>query len=97
MKGKKPRPRVYRWQESLDDIFNRAAMFVRAVEEEGGGISRMWQGWTQERQQEFLGRVAEIEAIWTPFAAEVQQAFPERRMTIVDINDVGQEENPSER
>jgi hypothetical protein len=77
-----PNPPTYRWQDSLDEVFALATLFVNAIEKHGG-IDRVWQGWTLDRQRDFCQAVIEIEACWIPFAAKVKQAAPKTSLSIV--------------
>jgi hypothetical protein len=79
-------PRRSGYEQSLDEIANRVLAFTRAIEQ-AGGITRLWQAWTRERQQEFREQMARIAEVWTPLTAEVEAAAPQTPLTLVPGED----------
>jgi hypothetical protein len=83
-----PTERPHGMEESLDGIYGRVVTYLEAVEQKGG-IKVMTQDWTQERKQDYLQKVAEIQARWNALAEEAQQAWPQASLTLVGASTNG--------
>jgi hypothetical protein len=77
-----PTERPYGMEESLGQIYGLVVTYLEAVEQKGG-IKLVAQNWTQDRKQEYLRKVAEIDGKWTVFAGEVEEACRSVALAVV--------------